>query len=137
MKMFLSMAIVLIALFALACPAQTQSTYQIYWNANPASENVSGYAVYLEGRSSSTGFTLVNGLDYVAAFDVFQKADVVQGTGEIVYDIVLPNDGKYYIAGVIAYTSIGVKSKLSATLTPYRVDMQPSQPGGVGIRKKP
>lgn len=137
MKMFLSMAIVLVAIFALACPAQTQSTYQVYWQANPTADNVTGYAVYLEGRSTSTGFTIQDGMDYVVALDAFKKGDVAgPGSGEMVYDIILPNDGKYYMAGIIAYTATGVKSVVSATLTPYRVDKQPTKPGGVGIRKK-
>jgi hypothetical protein len=138
MKLFSFLAIALIAIFAIACPAQTQSPYTIFWTANPASDNVTGYAVYLEGRVLSTGFNLVDGAEYTPTIDAYKIADVPAGAtvGEITYDVTLPNDGKNYIAGVIAYTTTGVKSVLSAMTTPYKVDKQPGKPAGVGIRKK-
>lgn len=138
MRMFSFLAITLIAIFAIACPAQTQSTYQIYWTANPAGDNVTGYSVYLEGRTLPTGFTLVDGAEYTPTIDPFKRTDVLAtgSVGEMTYDVILPNDGKNYIAGVIAYTTTGVKSVLSAMTVPYKVDKQPGKPAGVGIRKK-
>lgn len=138
MRMFSFLAITLIAIFAIACPAQTQSPYTIFWTANPAGDNVVGYSVYLEGRTLATGFTLIDGAEYTPAIDAFKRTDILAtgSVGEMTYDVTLPNDGKNYIAAIIAYTSTGVKSVVSAMTTPYRVDKQPGKPAGVGIRKK-
>jgi hypothetical protein len=118
--------------------AQTTKTYQIKWAPNPVADSTKGWSVYLEQRTTNTGFVLVDNMDYATTIDGFYKADVLNTgqTTECVYEINLPLDGKFSVAGIIAYAKDGTKSPVG-TSTITKISKRPGKPTNVRIELKP
>ena len=131
-------ALALVMVISLACFAQATKVYQIAFNTSPITDVVAGYSIYLEQRAMNSGFVLVDGMDYSATIDAFYITDIANTgqTGEIVYEITLPLDGKWSVAGVIAYAADGLKSPVGAS-TSVKIAKRPGKPTGVVIRPKP
>lgn len=137
MKTFLGVLFSLIVLFTVCTPGQTNSTWQHYFTSNASSDSVVAYKLYVEKRSTNTGFIMQDGMEYTTALDQFDlNADMLHTVPgiEMTYNQVFQNNGQYFRFGVIAYSVSGVKSVLSVSDI-YKVDKQPSKPGGVGSRK--
>lgn len=138
MKRFLVLIAFLSLVWVFAtCNAQTTSHYRISWNPDATGKTVN-YNVYLEQRATSSGFTLVPGVnrgntDLTDSTKFLQFYDIPATSHELVVE--LNNDGQYLVAGVEAMDAIGTWSNLGLNTTPFLKGSAPPIPSGITIEK--
>jgi len=139
MKTFLGMIVVLLMMLAVTSNCQSTKTYQVQFTPNAVADSVKGWSIYLEIRSSNSGFITVDGMNYAVTLDPFYKTDILNTgqTGTVTWDITLPTTSNQWgVAGVIAYTADGLKSVVGASSS-TKISKQPGKPLNVKFVPKP
>ena len=133
MKLFSGILLALL-LFTVTIFGQTTKQYDIKWNAAASIDSVKYWEVYMEKRAVNSGFTIVDGMEYVAGLETFKLANVTN-TGQTApsYTFTVPTDGGWMVAGVIANNDI--RSQLGASASTKNAK-KPGKPTGVTITPK-
>ena len=129
MKVFKSLLLIMVIVFSSILCSQQRSDYEITWNSvNGASK----YGVFLEERNTSSGFNLVEDMDYLSPnVSAYKLAEIT----DTIFVVNLLNDGKYVVAGVVAISPSGYYSPMSVSQI-TRKGQAPAKPAGVIFRKK-
>jgi len=131
MKMFLSMAIIFIALITFCTPAQVRSDYDITWGA---SDGAVKYYVFLEEKVANTGFQIVDNMDYLDPVNI-TTLKIGEATS-LSYTVRLLNDARYVVAGVVAVDASGFYSVLGASAVTQKGTIPPKPGAPVLFKKK-
>jgi len=122
--------------FVTSSCGQSKSNYKISWDPDPSGKTAS-WNVYLEQRTTSSGFVLKPGANRYNT-DITQFVSIVNIPGNTTEAIIeLNNDGQWIVVGVEAMSSSGVYSDFGLNTTPYKKGDAPPVPGGVMIQRLP
>lgn len=122
-------ATLFLSLFTGSCEAQPRNDYEITFTPVPGATS---YDVFLEEKTTNTGFTLLDDMDYLSPNVTTLRVGTITTTS---FTINLPNDGKYVVAGVVSKDAAGFYSPMGVSAV-TRKGVAPSKPGGVIFRKK-
>ena len=135
---FFCLFAILMVVFASSVFTQSTKIYQITWDAPPVTDEVTGWSIYLEQKAVNASFIIQDGMDYSTTLDQFYKGDVLNTgqTGTIIYEVSLPLDGKWSVAGIISYTVEGTKSPVGAS-SAVKITKRPGKPTNVQLKPAP
>ena len=129
MKAFLVMLLLAVVMFNVCTPAQARSNYTASWTA---SVDAVKYLVFYEERTTNTGFTLVDNMDYLdptnmSALKIGEPTTLSFVTKQF-------NDSKYVVIGVVAVDVSGYYSLMSVSAITQK-GKTPGKPGNVTFIK--
>ncbi|MEM4260395.1 MAG: hypothetical protein QXG00_04120 [Candidatus Woesearchaeota archaeon] len=131
MKYFNIFFIMFVFISMVSCNGQVRSDYQITFDTHPQAVK---YLVFLEERTTNTGFALKDSADYLEPINLTQyKIAEVTTANPVIVNLL--NDGKYLKAGVVVVDAAGFYSVMGCSQV-YRKGLIPSKPVNISITKK-
>jgi len=138
MKTILSFIVILFAIFAITCDAQTTVTKYIKFAPNQEVDSVQYYEIYLQKQPNNSSFSMIDNDPYSPMLSDFHVADIPHVIGQVndyVYTIEVDIiESGWIVAGVIAYND--VRSVLAVSGSTH-IKKKPGKPDSVRIENTP
>lgn len=122
-------SLVMFVVFTTTGCSQPKSEYEVSWNST---NEATSYTVFLEERTTSSGFNLISDIDYL---NPNVSNLILTSTSDTSVVLQLNNDGKYLVVGVVAFNISGFYSPMAVSEV-YQKGRVPTKPSLIIIRKR-